>query len=108
MSAQQLVPYSFNTAVLPPAQQGNELPPGRFQGVHFTVSTEIDFLLGKIEQWFEDRDEVILVDNGTTAKGLGFIILEWEGYEIDRLFLRILENEETVEDFTVYTRRAEV
>ena len=105
--AQQLVPYSFNTAVLPSTQPGDELP-GRFQGVHFTVSTDIDFLLGKIEQWFEDRDEVILVDNGTTARGLGFIILEWEGYEIDRLFLAILQNEESIEDYTVYTRRVEV
>jgi len=82
--------------------------PGRFQGVHFTVATDIDFLLGKIEQWFEDRHEVILVDSGTTAQGLGFIILEWEEREIDQLFLAILSNEESVEDFTVYTRRVEV
>ncbi len=105
--AQQLVPYSFNTDVLPQTQPGDTLP-GQFQGVHFTVSTDIDFLLGKIEQWFEDRDEVILVDSGTTAQGLGFIILEWEGYEIDRLFLAILQNEESIEDYTVYTRRGEV
>lgn len=105
----ELVPYSFDTDLLPSAQ-GGPLPPEIVrQGVHFTMSTEVyEMLLAKIEGWFAGRADVSLVDHGTTAKsGLGFIIMEWIGVEIDALFLAILRDEELIEDVTVYDRLAE-
>ena len=69
--------YSFHSPDLP-APHLQPLP-GIYQGVHFTTSLEhFDFILEKIERWFEDRDEIIFIDSGETAKsGLGYIILEW-------------------------------
>jgi hypothetical protein len=103
-----LVPYSFNTDVLP-LEQGQELP-GTYQGIHFTVEDpdNLDMLMDKIEGWFEDRDEVILVDHGQTARGMGFIVMEWEGYAIDALFIAILKHDDMIDDYSVYTRDAEV
>ncbi len=64
-------------------------------------------LLDRIRRWFSERDEVILVDHGTTAKGLGFVVMEWDGYAIDPLFVAILTHEDFVDDFSIYTRDAE-
>lgn len=48
---------------------------------------------------------MILVATGRSNKGNhGFIILEWEYCQIDPLFLAILEDEEMVEDYSVYAR----
>jgi hypothetical protein len=107
----QLVPYSFNSAVLPalptPVQT---LAPGMVQGVHFTVPVEArEGILAKVERWFADRDDVIFVDSGISNKQqFGYIVLEWDGYEIDPLFLAILREEDLVDDFTVYNRSEEV
>src|SRR5215472_10070646 len=101
-----MIPYSFtDVATLPQSPQGVTLP-GQVQGVYITLtSTDIQFILNKIIGWFRDRDEVELIDHGVTDKlGLGYIILEWIECEVDRLFLAILRDEETVEDYTVYTR----
>ncbi len=102
----ELVPYTFQGTIttLPEAQQ--PLSPGQSQLVHFTVDAEqLDWIREKIERWFEYRDEVILVDHGTTCKASdGCIVLEWDGYQVDPLFISILENEDFVIDFTVYTR----
>jgi hypothetical protein len=103
-----LVPSTFSRAVLPESA-GADLPNNMYHGVHFTVvSAEKEQLLDKIERWFENRDEVILVGHGTTAQGLGFLILEWQECEIDPLFLAILEHDELVEDVSVYLRNEEV
>jgi hypothetical protein len=104
----ELIPYSFNTEMIPQSE-GQDLP-GQYQGVHFTLmdAASMQMILAKIELWFENRDEVILVDHGTTKRGLGFILMEWEECEIDDLFLAILTHEELVEDFSVYTRDMEV
>src|SRR5450759_1276343 len=104
----ELVPYTFSSAVLPEST-GADLPDNMYQGVHFTMgNTEQKHeLLDKIERWFERRDEVILVGHGTTAQGLGFIILEWQECEIDPLFLAILEHDELVEDVSLYVRHDE-
>lgn len=101
-----IVPYSFNITTLPrsPQQQGLTLP-GQVQGVYITLSTDYQFILNKIIGWFRDRDEVELIDHGTSDKvGLGYIILEWEEREVDQLFLDILRDEEIVADYTIYTR----
>lgn len=95
----QLVPYSFNTPVLP----------DQYQVVHFTLVDPdlLDMLLDKIRLWFSERDEVLLVDHGTTAAGPGFVVMEWEGCTVDPLFLAILKHEEAVDDVSVYTRDEE-
>ena len=109
MAETGLVPYSFNTPVLPAPQQVPALP-GQYQGIHFsTVNPDVlDLILPRLERWFEDRDEVILVDHGVTASGLGFIVMEWEERSIDPLFISILKHDEMIDDFSVYTRDMEV
>lgn len=109
MAETGMIPYSFNTPVLPAPQQVQVLR-GQYQGSHFsTVNPEVlDLILSRLERWFEDRDEVILVDHGTTASGLGFIVMEWEECTIDPLFISILKHDEMIDDFSVYTRDMEV
>lgn len=84
-----------------------QLTEGETQGVYFTISPDMPYeqLLAKIEGWFEGRSEVVIVDYGTTDKlDLGYIIIEWLGYEVDELFIAILRDEDLIEDYTVYTR----
>jgi hypothetical protein len=103
----ELVPYqhSFNIVALPQSPQGAVLP-GQAQGVYIALSsTDYQFILNMMIGWFRDRDEVELVDHGTTDKAnLGYIILEWTECEVDQLFLAILRDEEMIADYTVYTR----
>ena len=100
-----LVPYSFQSDFLPVQQRTSCLPEGESQGVHLTFPSErMEWFLAKIRAWFADRENVILVGYGTTQKDkLGFLLLEWEGYEIDPLFLAILHEEPSVNDYSVYT-----
>lgn len=100
-----LVPYSFTGIATLPQSRGRVLP-DQAQGVYITLaSTDYQFLLNKIIGWFRDRDEVVLIDHGISDKvGLGYILLEWEECEVDRLFCDILRDEEIVADYTVYTR----
>jgi hypothetical protein len=89
-----------------PATQ-QPLAPGEIQGVFFTISPDMPYeqLLAKIESWFDGRSEVIIVDFGTSDKlDLGYIMIEWLGYEVDDLFIAILRDEDLIEDYTVYTR----
>lgn len=90
-------------------EQSEQLQPGQFQAVHFFLAAQqLAWFISRIETWFEDRDEVILVGSGISAQEQGFIILEWEETTIDPLFLKILEYEESVLDICVYTRTEEV
>jgi len=100
--------YSFQSPDLP--EPTHQPLPGIFQGVHFTIDMEhFDWILSKIENWFQNREEIILVDSGAAAKsGLGYIILEWDGCKIDPLFLAILWDEELVQDYTYYEREEDV
>ncbi|SRR6266487_2679143 len=104
--SREMVPYTFGNGVLPQSS-GEALPAGTYQGVHFTLEGPIGPLLEKIEAWFEDRDEVILVAHGVTVRGLGYIIMEWEECEIDPLFLAILDHEDIIDDYSVYNRDEE-
>lgn len=101
--AGELIPYSFNLPELPPAES---TPFGGVQGVWFTVAADqLEMILERIELWFEDTDEVTLIDHGQTDKQEdGTVILEWEGFEINPLFIKILEHDELVLDFCVYNR----
>lgn len=102
--------YSFTgTDVLPPPQN-IAMQPGEFQCVQFFFPVEqLDWLLEKLQAWFEDRDEIILVDSGRSAKSeSAFIVMEWDGCQIDPLFLAILRDEQFIEDYAVYTRSEEL
>lgn len=96
-----LVPY---VGTRPSPQQSLEVM--AYQGVFILIDDEYyQEMLSKIEAWFEERDEIILIQHGEMAKTeTSFIILEWEGVYIDPLFLKILEEEQMVEDYTVYER----
>lgn len=103
-----VVPYSFNSDMLAMPTQVQPLP-GKAQVIHFTVvnSESLVMLLDKIRNWFATRDEVLLVDHGTTASEFGFVVMEWQGFAIDPLFTAILEHEEIVDDYSIYTRDLE-
>lgn len=100
---------SLSTVESLPTPYAPSLPEGSFHGVHFTLPAEHrDWLLAKIERWFATRAEVILVDTGVTAKDeRGYIILEWEGVQIDPLFLAILHEDDLIDDYSVYLRDAQ-
>jgi hypothetical protein len=103
----EVVPYTLKSDVLPEST-GADLPEGVYQAVHCTFPVgELEAFLAKIERWFENRDEVILEAFGTTAQGFGFLVLEWEECEIDPLFLSVLELDDLVEDYSIYTRNEE-
>src|SRR2546430_1066860 len=108
----QIVPfgYSFQSERLPVPQSTQPLPAGQYQGIHITCTHEsLEFLLSTIQTWFDEWDEVILVESGISSKLCqGFIVLEWEECYIDRLFLQILQSEASVIDFSVYIRDEEV
>jgi hypothetical protein len=105
----QLVPYDFNSQQLPemePNGLGHDGLAG--MGVWFTFeSKHLNFLLEKVRAWYEGRDEVVLVDFGITDKReLGCIVMEWEGYACDQLFVDILRTEPMIEDYCVYEVQA--
>jgi hypothetical protein len=110
-----LVPYDF-----PPNAQHGFLPSPEsrdldgqvnlIEGVCITLSEEHRAgFLSQLEQWFADRDEVVLIGSIPSEKaGPGMLILEWEGRTIDVLFLSILRTTPFIDDFWVYARHREV
>jgi hypothetical protein len=48
------------------------------------------------------------VADGTTAQGLGFVILEWEECEIEPAFLVVLAHDSNIEDYSIYLRDMDV
>jgi len=112
--SQELSPFHSEIAVgfasdELPASPLEAIAPGQFQVVHFIVPGNwLDMFVRRINVWFQDRDEIIFVASGQSAMGLGFIVLEWEECQVDRLFLKILEQDELVSDFYVYIREGEV
>jgi hypothetical protein len=78
-------------------------------GVQYVFLTmaqaEHDGWVSTLNRWFAGRDEVHMTDFGTTDKQeLSFIVMEWDGYAVDKLFLAILDEDEDIEDYTVYTQ----
>ena len=62
----------------------------------------------KMAGWFVGRQEVQIIDFGTSDKqGLGFIMVKWRECEMDPLFLALLRDEELVGDDTVYSHNLE-
>lgn len=93
---------SFKANVVP--QPSGVATPGTTNGISITVESDaLEWIMAKLNEWFEDRDEIILVGHGETSKTEdGFIILEWDGYQVDPLFLKILEHEDKVIDYAEY------
>lgn len=76
------------------------------QGVFITMQEEnLNMVVQTFQHWFAEREDVLFVDRGTTDKtGVGFLIMEWLGYEIDRLFLDILVTSDFITDYVAYER----
>jgi hypothetical protein len=93
---------SFKANVVP--QPSGVATPGDVNGISITVEKgALEWIMAKIEEWFEERDEIALVGHGKTSKiGDGFITLEWDGCQVDPLFLKILEHEDQVIDYAEY------
>ena len=102
--SRELVTYTFNTDVLP-ARHGRLMNIGTLQGVHIVMEAENrEGLLATLLHWFNERDDVRFVDTGVSDKlGTGYIILEWDEYEVDPLLLVLLKKDEPIIlDYTVY------
>jgi hypothetical protein len=99
--------YTFDTNRYP--RQKPPESPDLANGVYIRLDLNYEPILEKIEQWFADRDEVVVVDHGTSDKTQkdGFILMEWTDYEIDPAFLKILENDNRIIDYTTYSRELE-
>lgn len=102
--------YSFQSEQLPAPTGIIALPAGQSQMVTIICTQEsYEFLLNTVETWFAEWSHVILVGHGESEKQeTAFIVLEWEEAYIDRLFLQILESEDSVIDYVVYIRDSEV
>ena len=107
--AKELVPYTFRSPKLPDMQP-EVLDSDKISGygIWFLFpASELEENLETVETWYEHRDDVVLVDSGTSAKKKwGFLIMEWEGTEPDRLFLDILRTDETIIDYGIYEVQA--
>ena len=83
--------------------------PGQAVGLYIILHP--DAVVGtaeKFQQWFARRQEVRIVDCGTSDKvHLGFVLMEWIECDIDQLFLDILEAEEAIADYTLFGRALE-
>lgn len=113
MTETGMIPYSpssFGGISEYPRSQPVTTIPGQAQGVYITLYPDaVDAIAEKMARWFAGREEVDIVDVGTSDKQqLGFILIEWLECEIDPLFLAILREEELVGDYTVYGRHLEV
>jgi hypothetical protein len=104
-----IIPYTSFQGITTIPQTQQPATPGQNNGVYITLKPEYrELTLQKIMGWFAGRDDIDLVDTGISDKvGLAYIILEWDECAIDQLFIAILRDEETIADFTIYTRDLE-
>lgn len=102
----QIVPYSFDGMSEYPRRQFALTRPGRAQSIYIMLHPGmVDEVAAKFAGWFEGRDEVQIVDLGTSDKvGAGFIVMQWLECDIDPLFLAVLRDEEAVADYALYGR----
>ena len=89
-----------------PALTGNPETPGLDQGLYIsTQEKDVQGIYQMLSRWFSQRLDLQILDYGTSDKqGLGFIIIEWLECEPDALFLDILDAEEAIIDYTLYSR----
>jgi hypothetical protein len=83
--------------------------PGQAVGLYITLHPDaVESAAEKFQAWFGRREEVSIVDVGTSDKvHLGFVLLEWIECDVDQLFLDILDHEDAVADYTLYGRNLE-
>jgi hypothetical protein len=94
-----------------PDLEGRQRTRGEILGVVILLDAEdTDETVALLQRWFDQRAEVTIVDFGDveTDEELGYIILEWEHFSIDQLFLTILDQNDPIdnEHFFTYLRRA--
>jgi|SRR6266487_645313 hypothetical protein len=65
----------------------------------------VEAVNARLKSWFAERDEVSIVDFGDVESepDLGYLILEWDEWEIDPLFLTILEQDDPIVNDTYFT-----
>jgi hypothetical protein len=81
--------------------------PGLDQGLYIvTREQDVEGIYEMLSRWFAQREDVQIVDYGTSDKqqGIGFLIMEWCECEPDQLFLDILDSEDAIVDYTRYSR----
>lgn len=83
--------------------------PGFAQVVYITMLPQhYETTLATFGRWFEGREEVEIVDHGSTDKlGHSYIVIEWFECEIDQLFIDILDAEDVILDYTEYSREVD-
>ena len=98
-----------STAFILPQMEDALPTPGTIQGVVITLPADLlEETVAQCSRWFEERDDVLLVDSGLSAKAEhGYLILEWEESEIDPLFLALLRDDEDIHDYLCYERETE-
>src|SRR5258708_5893522 len=72
--------------------------------IYMTVASQaLDPMRAVFERWFERREDVLVVDYGTSDKQeVSFLVVEFWECEPDQLFQDILDTEPLVDDYTIY------
>jgi hypothetical protein len=91
-----------------PDLEGQEQIAG-VQGVFVIVPAEdVEKVHNLFQRWFGGRDEVAVVGYGDMDKDadLGYVMVEWYGFAIDRLFLTILDQDDPIDchNYATYVR----
>ncbi len=91
-----------------PALEGREQVAG-VQGVFIILpASDVDTAHDLFERWFAQREEVAVVGYGDMDKDtdLGYVMVEWYGFAIDRLFLTILDQDDPIDchNYATYVR----
>jgi len=86
--------------------QVEPLPPGTTQGVHIIVEGgDLQWLVAMLEEWFERREDVTLIGQGELEKTEdAYLMLEWGEHTIDPLFAAILDHEDRIHAYSIYTQ----
>lgn len=98
------VEYSSRSTPVPSVTRA-----GLAVGIHILVHPDAtDAAADKFERWFARRSEVRIIDVSHLEKTkVGVITLEWLECDVDQLFLDILDDEESIADYSLYGRRLE-
>jgi hypothetical protein len=88
----------------PPLQDTPDSGADLGQGIYISCDQQdVEALIDTFEHWFADREDITLVDSGSSRKlGQGFVILEWDG-PVERSIISWLRRQDTVTDFSLYT-----
>ena len=111
----QVMPYAGDDLFTGVAEYGRPASPPEItrpgQAVGLYIMLHPDAVAGAAEKfglWFARRQEVRIVDVGTSDKvHVGFVLMEWMQCDVDPLFLDILEAEEAIADYTLFGRALE-